>query len=445
LKNSRLAVTGLKWNTMKRGYLSPDHNACETVGTGLKNHIAIIGGGAAGMMAAITAVVNDRRLGVVVLEKLDRPGKKLLATGNGRCNYTNRCISVDNYHGEHPEFIKNAIRRFGGTETTAFFKRLGVFPREEDDGKVFPYSGNASAVLDALRFELERLGVPIQTGFGVDNITSLGKDGFELRGADGRRMYAEKVIIAAGGKASPQHGTDGGGCRLLEKLGHRITPLSPALVQFRTPSQELRALKGIKSEAAVSLIRDGNKVETETGELLFASDGFSGPVVFKLSAAYAAKPCPVLSIDFCPEIETDALDTIIRGRATSLSHLTLENFWSGLINKRVGNILCRRAGIDKLSMPVSGLSDEMLGKMAVLVKDLRFEICGTNGWENAQVTAGGADTSEFNPDTMESLLIPGLYAAGEVLDIFGDCGGYNLQWAWSSGYAAGLAASGGVK
>jgi len=410
----------------------------------LNSHIVIIGGGAAGMMAAITAVGNDRRLGVTILERLDRPGKKLLATGNGRCNYTNTRTAPENFHGEHPEFAETALARFGSADTVAFFERLGVLARVEDAGKVFPYSGNASAVLDALRFELERLEVPIVAGFEAERIVPQKNGGFAVLDKDGRRVGAEKVIVTAGGKASPQHGTDGGGCRLLEQLGHRITPLTPALVQLKTPSQELRALKGIKCDAEVSLIREGKQAESAFGELLF-SDAFSGPVIFSLSAAYAARPCRMLAIDFCPEMGKDALGGLLRRRAAALSHLTMEQFWSGFLNKRIGNIITRRAGIEKLSLPVSELNDTLLEKMTALTKDLRFEIAGTNGWANAQVTAGGADTAEFDPYSMESRLIPGLYAAGEVLDIFGDCGGYNLQWAWSSGYTAGIAASGGQR
>jgi len=410
----------------------------------MKADIAIIGGGAAGMTAAIFSKRRCQDADIVILERLERPGKKLLATGNGRCNYTNVNVSNTNYHGKNPEFAGFALKAFSNEDAVAFFRELGVFPRVEEDGKIFPFSGNASSVLDALRFELDRLGVAILTGFYAISLFKSG-DGFTIRDNCGNHVAAAKVIVAAGGKASPFLGSDGSGYSLLASLGHHCTDLVPAITQIKTEGNDVKPLQGIKIVGNASALHKGKIISTIYGDVLFTSYGLSGPPVFQLSSKVAENICDDISLDLMPEYAHDAVYNILLERRNSLSHLTMENFFSGLVNKRIGNLIARRAGIEKLSYPVSRLTDGMLHSMASLIKDLRFKVAGVNGWENAQVTAGGILTSEFNPRTMESLLVHGLYAAGEILDIFGDCGGFNLQWAWSSGYLAGISAAESLK
>jgi len=406
----------------------------------MKADIAIIGGGAAGMIAGVFSKRRSPHVNAIILERMDRPGKKLLATGNGRCNYTNTEVKTANYHGMEPGFVEYALNAFTNEDAVAFFRELGVFPRVEEEGKVFPFSGNASSVLDALRFELDRIGVPVQTGYCVSTL-SKRKNGYILTDNSGNQIAADKVIIATGGNASPSLGSDGSGYTLLTGLGHHCTDLTPAITQIRTEGSDVKPLQGIKFFGNASALCKGRILSTICGEVLFTSFGLSGPPVFQLSSKVAEGLCDAISLDLMPAFTFDEVLDILRERRTFLFHMTMENYFSGLINKRIGNLIARRAGIEKLSLPVSQLTDRLLGSMAALIKDLRFKVAGVNGWDNAQVTAGGILTSEFNPETMESLLHPGLYAAGEVLDIFGDCGGFNLQWAWSSGYLAGINAA----
>lgn len=397
--------------------------------------IAIIGGGASGMISAIQAAYTSEEVKITIYERMDRAGKKLLATGNGRCNYTNLGACVNNYYGRNPAFVKTALENFTVDDTINFFNSLGVFPREEENGKLYPFSGQASAVLDALRNELARLEIPIVHA-DIKSISKT-KKGFKLTSYDSNIFFCDRLIIAAGGCASPSLGSNGSGFKLLEALGHHITELKPALVQMKTPTCEVKSLQGIKIEGTLTVMTADKVLGSDHGEILFTDYGISGPPVFQLSTYAARYNNLIASIDFMSEYSQKNVYDILENRKNTLSHLTMENYFTGLLNKRLGNIIARRAGIQKLSLPVSSLDKDTLWKMTALVKDLRLEILGTKGFANAQVTAGGVLTKEFSPETMESRLCSGLYCCGEIFDIFGDCGGYNLQWAWSSGTVAG--------
>ena len=391
------------------------------------------------MAAAVEAGYTDPSADITVYERMDRVGKKLLATGNGRCNYTNLNADVRNYYGRMPSFVKSALERYGVNDTVNFFNNIGVFPREEERGKLYPFSGQASAVLDALRNELARLGVNIVNA----DICSVSKTkkGFRLTDRTGNGYFCGRLIIAAGGCASPSLGSNGSGFDLLRSLGHHITELHPALVQLKTPTDEVKSLQGIKTEGMFTLLSENKVLGSDSGEILFTDYGLSGPPVFNLSVFAAGRKGLTAAIDLMSEYPLRNVYDILENRAQALSHLTMENYFTGLVNKRIGNIIARRAGIEKLSLPVKALDKELLWKMASLIKQLSFEVTGTKGFANAQVTAGGVLTSEFSPDTMESKLCSGLYCAGEIYDIYGDCGGYNLQWAWSSGRLAGRCAA----
>ncbi len=404
----------------------------------MKN-LAIIGGGAAGMTAAIQAAYINPQLNITIYERMDRVGKKLLATGNGRCNYTNLNASLSNYYGKAPSFIQNAFQEFTVSDTINFFNNLGVFPKEEENGKLYPFSGQASALLDALRNELARLKVNIIHA----DIKSADKTkkGFKLTDSNSNIYFCDRLIVAAGGCASPSLGSNGSGFKLLEGMGHHITRLAPALVQLKTPTDEVKSLQGIKIEGTLTIMSNEEILASDSGEILFTDYGISGPPVFQLSTLAARFDRLTASIDFMSEYPQRNVYDILEGRMTALSHLTMENYFTGLLNKRLGNLIARRAGIEKLSYPVNRLNKELLWKMTALIKDFRLEITGTKGFANAQVTAGGVYTNEFSPFTMESKLCKGLYCAGEIYDIFGDCGGYNLQWAWSSGRLAGKCAA----
>ncbi|MDO4300728.1 MAG: aminoacetone oxidase family FAD-binding enzyme [Clostridia bacterium] len=402
--------------------------------------LAIIGGGASGMAAAIEAARTNSDIEIIILERLDRVGKKILATGNGRCNYSNINACVNNYYGRDRNFVSYALEEFDVNNTVNFFNQLGVFPKEEKNGKLYPFSEQASAVSDALRNELARLNVEIISGFQVVDIKR-NKKFFKLEAKDGRVILTERAIAAGGGCASPALGSDGSCFRLLEKMGHKISDTVPALVQFKTDPKEVKSLQGIKFTGNVSLIHRDKIIGEEYGEVLFTDYGISGPPVFQLSAKAAFKKNLKAALDFMPEYSPKQVYDILESRKESLGHLTMENYFVGLLNKRIGNLIARRSGIEKLSYKVCDLTSSVMWSMASHIKEYVLEITGTKGFQNAQVTAGGAITEEFNYKTMESRIVKGLYACGEVLDIYGDCGGYNLQWAWSSGRLAGRSAA----
>ena len=398
--------------------------------------IAIIGGGASGMMSALSAVKQSEKLNIAVFERLDRVGKKILATGNGRCNFSNINTSVSHYHGQVPDFADYPLKEFTVDDTVNFFNTLGVFPREERDGRLYPFSLQASAVLDCLRNELSRRNINVYTSRKIIDIKHKGSV-FRLSDQDKNSYTAKSVIIAGGGCASPSLGSDGSAFDLLKSLGHRMEKTYPALVQLRTDTEGIKGLKGIKTEAKVSLIHGDRIITAKQGELLFTDYGISGPPVFDISVELTGKKNASVEIDFMPEYDEKAVFEILKHRTGVLSHLTAENYFVGLLNKRVGNLIARRAGIQKLSMSVSEFTEVLLWKLAANIKHYSLNITGTQGYDNAQVTAGGISVAEFDNKTMESKVISGIFACGEVLDIYGDCGGYNLQWAWSCGYVAG--------
>ncbi len=402
--------------------------------------LAVIGGGASGLIAAIEAKRTNQNIDVIILERLERVGKKILATGNGRCNYTNINACTNNYHGENQSFVTNVLKEFTVDNTVNFFNQLGIFPREEENGKLYPFSLQASSVLDALRYEVNRLGIEIINSFYVINI-QYNKKLFKLTSKDGKVILCNKVIVAGGGCASKALGSDGSCIEILKKLGHTSTKLSPALVQLKTNTEETKALKGIKIYANASIIENNIEILREYGEILFTDYGVSGPPIFQISAKAAFKTNLKLYMDFMPGYDIKEVFDILKSRQESLGYMTMENYFSGLLHKRLGNIIARRSGISKLSFIVSQLSDDILWSMASNIKQFSLDIIGNNGFDNAQVTAGGIRTSEFNNSTMESVIVKGVYACGEILDIYGDCGGYNLQWAWSSGRLAGKSAA----
>ncbi len=389
--------------------------------------IAVIGGGASGMFAAIAA--RESGSCVTVYERCDRVGRKILATGNGRCNLTNVNASEKDYHGTDTGFMRNVINSFWVEETLSKFSDMGLVCRTEDRGKVYPHCGQASAVLDVLRMKLAEDGAVIRTDFEASDISPT-KNGFIISSYDGQKAYADRVIVACGGKASPSLGSNGSGYELLKKLGHRITPLKPSLVQLKTEPETVKKLKGIKVEGKLTL---GGR--SETGEILFTEYGISGPCAFSLSAYCEGEKYAY--IDLMCEYSEEEIAEMLWTRVGIFPERRLEEFFTGMLSKRVGQTLLKYLDIAPLSRLSSTLSEEEIVKIAKTIKAWRFDVIGTMSWNNAQVTHGGALTSEFDPETLESKKVKGVYACGEILDIDGDCGGYNLQWAWASGYVAG--------
>lgn len=397
--------------------------------------VAIIGGGAAGMMAALTAA-EWTDSSVVLLERQSRLGRKLLATGNGRCNLSNLHCAPQHYHGRSPDFVRPALDAFGPEDTLAYFRRLGLLCRAEDSGRVYPLSDQANSVLDTLRLALEGFGVTVRTDCQVSAIAPQSS-GFLLTTSAGT-LFADKVIVTAGGAASPKLGGTRDGYQLLRSLGHRCTKLYPSLVQLRTDTTYTRALKGVRAEAAVTLKNGQAVITQQRGEVQFTDYGVSGPVIFELSRAAVTEEGPLtLSLDLVESLSQSELVELLAEKQQLLPGLTLENLLTGVLHNRLGRTVLRYSG-RKLTQSVSELSRRDLAHIARSCKAFQLEVTGNQGLEHAQVTAGGLRTDQFHPETLESRCCPGLYAAGEVLDVDGDCGGFNLQWAWSSGRLAGL-------
>ena len=412
----------------------------------MHKRLAIIGGGPAGMMAAIAARETDPACLVTLFERLDRVGKKLLATGNGRCNLTNKnalqAVEKDglflpvHYHGKHPDFALPALKSFPPQQLLSFFDRLGM-PSRLEDTQYYPYSESAGTVLDLLRFYCETRQIRIQTGSPVLKLCKT-KGQFEING-----QYFDRCIVAAGGKASPHLGSDGSGYALLQQFGHKCTPLYPAITQIKTETQWVKQLKGIKCDAAVSIFLNGRLYQTQTGQLLFAEYGLSGPPVFQIARAVSAHPDKraQIRIDFMPEHTDQQLYTRIRSVIVQpfTQSLRLDLLLAPLLHKRIGQVLIKSCGLS-LQMPAADLTDKQISQIIQAIKGFTLTANGVNGFSTAQVTAGGIQTGGFDPATMQSKLQAGLFAAGEILDIDGDCGGFNLQWAFSSGRLAGRSA-----
>ena len=400
----------------------------------MKTEIAVIGGGASGLMAAITAKKSGKE--VIILERKDRILKKVLITGNGRCNITNVNANISNYFGKNISSVENILNRFTPQDTMDFFNELGIVCNEENRGKVYPLSGQASSVVDALRFEAEKLGIKIETEFYVRKIE---KDGFKFRiySEDRKKIEAGRVIIAAGGQSYPELGSNGSGFELAKELGHSVTKLSPSIVQLKTEKYQVKGLQGIKTDVAVTAYGDNKKICTYDGELLFTDYGISGNVVFNISFVMPLYKDVEFEIDFMEKFDYNELYEMLKERKRILLHLTMENYFNGMINKKLGQFLSKVSGIEKLSKPVKDLNDSDIRKLCTVLKKYRVKILETTGFKNAQVTAGGVSLDEVNTETLESKIVKGLYFSGEVLDVYGECGGFNLQWAWASGHIAG--------
>lgn len=395
--------------------------------------ITIIGGGASGLIAAITAKRLNPSLSVLVLEALDRVGKKLITTGNGRCNITNLNLDLSRFHGEDISFCRYALERFGYDEIKEFFYSIGVDFTYEGD-KVYPSSLQASSVVDALRFECDRIGVTTVLNCKIEDI-SFGKE-YILKAKD--TTVSAKVLIVCSGLLSggDKVGSFGNIFRLLKNGGFKTVKVSPSLVQLKTETELVKQLKGIKSDAKATLFCANKAICSYTDEVLFCDYGLSGPAILQIARQSARDDKNyIVSLDFYPETDKAELLNKIKDRAKLLSHRNLEEFFVGSINKRLAQVVLKYCGY-KLADSVSTLRDKDFDKIATALKNFEFKVLSNTGFLNSQVSAGGISTNEFNPKTLMSKRYNRLFAAGEILDIDGDCGGFNLSWAWASGALA---------
>ena len=374
--------------------------------------IIIIGGGASGLAAALAAAKECGGRCVTVLERLDRVGKKLLATGNGRCNLTNRNAAPEHYHSADTARLADILERTPPDAVLDFFGEMGLLCDTQADGRVYPYCYQASMVLDVLRAALERAGVDVACSCEVAEVAK-GPGGFSVRTRDGRAFSAARVVLAAGGQAGPQFGTDGSAFALARMLGHSVAEPYPCLVPLRCAGFPV-GLKGVRANCALSLYLDGRCAGTERGEVQFAEYGLSGIPAMQLSCLLG------------PGVKK------------------VETLLLGLVAKKLGHAILKSCGLQPLSRAPGSLSRREVNALASALKNWRFAVEGTLPWTQAQVTGGGVPLAEVKTEGCASLRCPGLYLSGEVLDAAGDCGGFNLQWAWATGIAAGRAAARGL-
>ena len=374
--------------------------------------IAIIGGGASGMAAAVS--LAEKGLSVAIAEAKPRIGQKILVTGSGRCNLTNLNITSANYRSENPEVAEKIIARYGADEVRAFFSCIGLVTRSKDN-LIYPLSNKAASVVDCLRFALSKYRVSIFTGFDAADV-ELGGGLYRIKSREGGLIQARKVIIAAGGKAF--NGTDTG-LIILKKFGHSIKKTYPALVALTSEDAFLKGLKGVKFIGEIRVRRGSELLRTERGEILFTDYGISGIAVMQVSYLFSLYDDLVLELDFLPDMSLSEAEKTLEHMADfySASSVTAEEYLSGIVDKKLG---------------VRILKYSKGGSLADNLKSMPLKISGTKGFKNAQVCGGGALLSGFNPNTLESRHAEGLYAIGEVLDAVGDCGGYNLHWAWAT-------------
>ncbi len=400
--------------------------------------IGIIGAGASGMAAALAAAENPEAQ-IILFERQARVGRKLQATGNGRCNLTNLYAAEGGYYGETPEFAKPALQALSPEATLEWFRDLGLFTVAEVSGRVYPYSDQANSVVDILRLALEKPNIRLYTGAEVKKIRHTG-NAFLIE-TDVDAVSCDKVIVACGGLAGTKLGGTMSGYQLLGKLGHKATRLRPALVQLKSSWGALPSLKGVRTNCHAQIFRDGELFAESTGELQFTEYGLSGPVIFEVSRDVChGKGEWSCKLDFLPQCTQEELEKELQRRRQT--QLPMEELLTGILHNRLGRVLTKAAGI-KDKHTVRSLSDQELQQICRTVKGFEVKLTEPMGMDAAQVTAGGVLTRDFDPETMESRLVPGLYVCGEVLDIDGACGGYNLQWAWSSGRCAGLHAGRG--
>lgn len=406
----------------------------------IQTDVTIIGGGAAGLMAAITSA----RCGAntIIIEHMDRVGKKILATGNGKCNYTNSLQGVSCYRGENPAFVLPVFEQFDCEHTIAFFEELGIYPKERN-GYYYPASEQAASVLEVLRMEAEYQNVRIYTSCELQKIKPTAH-GFQIQ-LEKDAISTKKIVFSPGLCASPKTGSNGTAFPHIERLGHHFIDVVPALVQLQGKQSFFKALAGIRAEMRIDLEVENARICSETGELQLTEFGISGIPVFQISrfATKALKQHKNVRawINFAPRMEEEELFSLLKRRFSTYAHgKTASEAMIGLFNKKLSDVLLKESGI-ALHTPAASVKGAQLHQLCDTIRRFRVDIVGSKGFDAAQVCAGGVDTRELHNDTLESKLVPGVYFAGEVIDIDGTCGGYNLQWAWSSGYVAGTHAA----
>lgn len=388
--------------------------------------VGIIGGGAAGLICACSLAKN-KKIDVTVFEKNERVGKKLLSTGNGRCNLTNLSATANDYYASG-EFVAPAFEKYPPKSNIAFFESLGLFTRADSEGRVYPMSNQASSVLDALRFECERLGVRFLCSCDIKNVKVNNKKYVLNNG-----YTFEKLVFACGGKAAVKEYSS---FSLLSVFGHTVTKTAPSLVRLITDDRIIKQLKGIRAVVSMTLFSGNRKIVTERGEMLFSDFSLSGIISMQLSSYIShlkqqGKNNFSVSVDFVPDI-SESEYTALLFKLSKRSAVKAENLLSGFMPKKIGICLLKKVGISP-EEEIKKVPKNQLALLSDLCKNCVFKITDVGSFSQAQVMVGGVKKNEFNENTLESKKQKGVYCCGEMLDVDGKCGGYNLQWAFSSG------------
>lgn len=401
--------------------------------------VVVIGGGASGLIAAIMASRQGAK--VTLLEKNKQVGKKLLVTGNGRCNFTNRNQQLSHYRSRNPELAEKVLEAFPAEETVRFFEELGIMVKDRA-GYLYPNSGQASSIAEVLRLEAQRLQV--KTACNTEVLSVKKEKEIFLVKTEGWIYEADAVILACGSKAAPETGSTGDGYRFTGLMGHQvITPL-PALTGLYAVDKDCGKLSGVRMDARVRLLIDNALCVEEEGEVQFTSYGLSGIPVFQVSryvsrALEDQKTCEI-KLDFCPSCTSEQVIQMLRQKQEHTGNRTGTDVLLGMFPEKLSQVLLERAGISQKKKGREWKETDYR-QLAEQIKGIKFTISRCRGYEQAQVCTGGVPLTELNVSSMESKLVPGLYLAGELLDVDGACGGYNLQWAWSSGCLAGVHAA----
>ncbi len=405
--------------------------------------ILVAGGGAAGIMAALTATENGKGK-IFIIEKMGQLGKKILATGNGKCNYTNYYQAKECYRGNDVSFAWKALQKFGYKETISLFKSYGIIPYDRD-GYVYPLPGQASCVRDILERELKSTKVVINKEEKITDVSIHRKNGRQdgfIVVTGNNKYFTQKLIIATGGKAGAVHGSDGSGYSLAKSLGHSVITPFAALTSCIICGKYTKDWAGVRTKGTVRAYNSKGKLLCEnTGELQFVAQGISGIPVFQVSRYISEEIVkgrkPYLTIDIMPLYSEEEIIASLLCRKKKNG--SIGDIFTGMLHNKLAAALLKFCDIS-IKRQAAGLTKDEASHIAAVMKNWRLEVKDTGGFEKAQVTGGGIPASEINAETMESKICPGLYFAGEVIDVDGICGGDNLQWAWTSGYIAGNAA-----
>lgn len=390
-------------------------------------------------MAAISA--SAKGASVVLIEKNPAIGRKILATGNGRCNITNKFAKVENYHGSNYEFIGKILKAFDQQKTMHFFENLGLILKEEDRGRMFPRTNQASSVVEILDHELARLGVDVRLNSEVKSIDKKPQWSIEL--ANGQTINARNLILATGGKAAHQFGSSGDGLFWAKKLQLLLEQTYAALVPMETKETWVKEIQGLKAETVATVFVGSKIVSQKSGDLIFTHYGISGPAVMSQSGAvapYVSNSDVYIELDFMKDYSNKQLDEILSKIFNASGHKNIKSALVGMVPANLISVILKQSEIVE-TKKVAEISKMQRQQIVNNLKELRLHITKLRSFKEAQVTRGGVSTDEINPDTLESKKIKGLYFAGEILDVDGDSGGFNLQWAWSSGYLAGKISS----